>query len=395
MRCQKHWSGTTIVGRYLAGTQCACSMKQILFLLVFITVNALSQTARTNPIVSPEVLPDHRVTFRVTAPKASDVGLFGDWMTPNTLQAMTRDSNGVWSATAGPLPPGLAIYTFTVDGVTTPDPVNPRIKLRARTSASLVDIPGNPPELWQARDVPHGAVEMNWAKSAVTGDTRAYYVYTPPGYDRGASKRYPVLCLLHGSNDTAAGWTDVGKANFILDNLIAENRAAPMIIVMPWGHAVPFDGPQANNTALVERYLLEEVLPQVERKYRTASGRENRAIVGLSMGGGQALQIGLGHLDRFSAVGAFSSAVPGDFADRFKTLLDAPQSTNPKLKLLWLGCGRGDGAFDRNQKLSDLLASHQINHTFYPTEGLHNFAIWRSYLVEVVPQLFRKDVKKR
>lgn len=355
---------------------------------------ALSQTLRTSPILSPEVLPDHRVTFRVSAPKASEVGLFGDWMAPNTLQPMTRDDHGVWSITVGPLPPGLTIYTFTVDGVTTPDPVNPRIKLRARTSASMVDVPGNPPELWQARDVPHGAVEINWARSTVTGDTRAYYVYTPPGYNPGRSRRYPVLCLLHGSNDTAAGWTDVGKANFILDNLLAEKRAVPMIIVMPWGHAVPFDGPQTNNAALVERYLLEEVLPQVERKYRTATGRENRAIVGLSMGGGQALQIGLGHLDRFSAVGAFSSAVPGDFANRFKVLLDDPKHTNAKLKLLWIGCGRGDGAFDRNQQLSELLASHQIRHTFHPSDGVHNFAIWRSFLAEVAPMLFQKEAKK-
>jgi enterochelin esterase family protein len=357
----------------------------------FLAAGAPAQAPKPDSLASPEVHPDHRVTFRIRAPKASEVGLFGDWMTPNTLQAMTRDADGVWSVTAGPLEPGLAIYTFTVDGVTTPDAVNPRIKLRARTSASLVEVPGQPPTLWEARDVPHGTVEVNWRRSKVTGDTRAYYVYTPPGYDLARSQRYPVLYLLHGNNDTAAGWTDVGKANFILDNLIAEKKAVPMLIVMPWGHAVPYLGSQSNNTALFERYLIDEVMPQVEQKYRVARGRENNAVVGLSMGGGHALQIGLNHLELFSAVGAFSSAVPASFEQRFKPLLDDPDATNRKLKLLWIGCGRQDSAFERNQKLSELLGAHRIRHAFYPTEGLHNFAIWRSYLVEVAPLLFRKE----
>ena len=354
---------------------------------------ALAQTPRVDTLVSPEVQSDRRVTFRVRAPKATEVSLFGDWMLPGTKQAMTRDDQGVWSTTTGPLEPGLAIYTFTVDGVTTPDPVNPRIKLRARTSASLVEVPGNPPELWEARDVPHGKVEVNWHASKVTGDTRAYHVYTPPGYDPRRSTRYPVLYLLHGNNDTASGWTDVGKANFILDNLLAEKKAVPMILVMPWGHAVPYTGSQSNNTETFERYLIEEVVPQVERKYRVAPGRENRALVGLSMGGGHALQIGLSHLELFSAVAAFSSAVPGDFETRFKSLLDDPEGTNRKLKQLWIGCGRQDPAFERDQKLSELLAAHQVRNTFYPTEGLHNFAIWRRYLVEVAPLLFRRQDK--
>jgi enterochelin esterase family protein len=163
---------------------------------------------------------------------------------------------------------------------------------------------------------------------------------------------------------------------------------------MPWGHAVPYAGPQSNNTAMVERYLSEEVMPQVEKKYRIARGRENCAIVGLSMGGGHALHIGLSHLDRFSAVAAFSSAVPRDFETRFKSLLETPDATNKKLKLLWIGCGRQDPAFERNQKLSELLTAHKIQNTFHATEGLHNFVIWRRYFVEVAPLLFRDDKRK-
>ena len=365
------------------------SVNAFTVLLLLASVTAFAQTPKPDTLLSPEVHPDRQVTFRVRAPRASEVTLLGDWMLPDSKQSMSRDEQGIWSAKVGPLEPGLAIYTFTIDGVTNADPVNPRIKLRARTSASLVDVPGNPPELWEARNVPHGKVEVNWEKSRLLGDTRAFYVYTPPGYDPGRSTRYPVLYLLHGNNDTAAGWTDVGKANFILDNLIAEKRAVPMLIVMPWGHALPYVGPQSNNTAMVERYLMEEVMPQVANKYRVATGRDQRAIVGLSMGGGQALHIGLSHLARFSAVGAFSSAVPPRFETRFKGLLDDPEGTNKKLRLLWIGCGRQDPAFERNRKLSELLTANKIRNTFHPTEGLHNYAIWRRYVVEVAPLLFQ------
>jgi len=370
-------------------------MKQIALLLLLTAATVLAQPNRPGTLVSPELHSDHTATFRLRAPKATDVALGGDWMAQDATLKMTLDDQGIWSITAGPLDPGISIYWFSVDGVVMADPINPRLKLRARTSASLVDVPGNPPELWQARDVPHGTVEVNWEKSQVIGDTRAFYVYTPPGYDQKRSARYPVLYLLHGNNDTAAGWTDVGKANFILDNFLAEKKAVPMIIVMPWGHAVPYDGPQSNNTATVERYLIEDVIPQVEKKYRVASGRKNRVIVGLSMGGGHALQIGLSHLDLFSAVGAFSFAIPGNFETRFKILLDDPKGTNTKLNLLWLGCGRQDPAFERNRNLSELLASHQIQNTFYPTEGRHNYAVWRRCLTEVVPLLFRDDPKSK
>jgi enterochelin esterase-like enzyme len=368
-------------------------MKPFILFMLLISTTTFAQAQDANNVVSPEVLPDHRVTFRIRATNATEVALFGDWMQTNEVQVMKRDDKGVWSATAGPFPPGLAIYTFTVDGVTTPDPINPRIKLRASTSASMVYVPGDPPALWEARDVPHGTVAVNWEKSEIIGDTRAYYVYTPPGYEANRSMRYPVLYLLHGSNDTAAGWTDVGKANFILDNLIAENKAVPMIIVMPWGHAIPFGGAQSKNTAVFERYLLEEVMPQVKKKYHVANGRENRAIVGLSMGGAQSLQIGFGHLDLFSAVGAFSSGAVTNFASRFKAELDDPKGTNAKLKLLWIGCGQQDPAFGRNQEFAQMLTAHNIKNTFYPTDGTHQFAVWRKCLAEVAPQLFQKTSK--
>jgi enterochelin esterase family protein len=286
--------------------------------------------------------------------------------------------------------PSIYIYGFNVDGNPIADPVNPKIKLRARTSGSLLEVKDEKGAVWEARDVPHGAVEINWEKSkAINGETRQIWIYTPPGYAQ-ATRRYPVLYLLHGSNDTAAGWATAGNANFVLDNLLAAGRMTPMIVVMPFGHAAPF-GVQGGvpNDVLFEEYLLKDVIPTVEGRYRVAPGRENRAIAGLSMGGGQSLKIGLGHLDLFSSVASFSGAVPGDFETRFGDLLKDAKGTNAKIRTLWIGCGRQDSLFGRSQGLSDLLAKNQVKHVFYPTDGVHNYTVWRKYLAEFAPMLFR------
>jgi enterochelin esterase family protein len=351
----------------------------------------VAQTNQQPSVVSPEVHADHRVTFRLRAPKASEASLWGDWMPVSKSEKMSRDDSGVWSITTGPLEAGIAIYNFKLDGLDIADPVNPRLKVRARTSASLVEIPANPPALWEARPVPHGKIEINWQSSTNTGDTRAFYVYIPPQYSEKTGRRFPVLYLLHGNNDTAAGWTDVGKANFILDNLIAEHKAEPMIIVMPWGHAVPFGAGRSDNTVVFERYLLDEVIPQVEKRYRVAKGREHRALFGLSMGGGQTLQIGFRHLDVFSALASFSGAVPNDFESRFRKELQNPAATNRKLKLLWMGCGKQDDLFNRTVQLDEILKAHQIKHTFVSMEGRHNYAVWRKCLAQTVPLLFRNN----
>ncbi|MBI4902374.1 MAG: esterase [Acidobacteria bacterium] len=343
------------------------------------------------PPVSPEVHGDRRVTFRMRAPKASDVTFFGDWMKPGSSEKMQKGDGGVWSVTLGPLPPSIYLYSFTVDGVTIADPVNPRIKLRSQTSASMVEVPATPAAIWQARDVPHGSVEINWQHSKVLGgEPRWIWVYTPPGYEQG-KRKYPILYLLHGSNDTAGGWTLAGNMNFILDNLIAAKQAVPMVVVMPYGHAVPFGSPrelQSKNTAMFEDYLLKDVMPYVEKKYRVQTGREQRAIAGLSMGGGQTLNIGFGHLDLFSSIAAFSAAAPADFETRFASVLADSAGTNRKLKNLWIACGRQDSLFDRNQKLSQLLKTKGVRHTFVPTEGLHTYTEWRRYLGEFAPLLF-------
>ena len=368
-----------------------CLTITFLWLVCLFAPDNLLQAQQPAPPVSPEVHSDGRVTFRIRAPKASNVEVGGDWK-PGHLEAMTKDADGVWSATLGPLEPSIYIYWFTVDGLAIADPVNPRVKLRARTSASLVEVPARTPDFWQPHDVPHGAVTINWQKSQVLNETRWVWVYTPPGYEKASRQLYPVLYLFHGSNDTAAGWTMVGYANFVLDNLFAEKKAVPMIVVMPFGHAVPFGSApevQAKNTPLFEEYLLKDVIPLVESTYRVAPGRDNRAIAGLSMGGGQSLQIGLRNLDRFSALAVFSSSPPADFEARFAEVLGNFKATNTKLKAFWIGCGKQDPAFPRAQKLSELLTAKQIKHTFRASEGPHTYTEWRKYLAEFAPLLFR------
>ena len=337
-------------------------------------------------VVSPEVGTDGRVTFRMAAPKAGEVLFYGDFMPVGTTKPMQKDAKGIWSVTSDTLPPSVYIYHFVVDGVTMADPVNPRMKLRARTSASLLEVPGDGNAEWQPRDVPHGAVEINYQKSKVlNGETRPVWIYTPPGYAASGNKKFPVLYLFHGSNDTAGGWVLAGHANFILDNLIAEKKAEPMIVVMPFGHAVPFGSPkevQAKNTDTYEQYILRDVMPMVRSKYRIVGNRDKTAIAGLSMGGGQSLGIGMKHLDLFSAIGSFSAAVPQGMEKHMAGLKKA----NP---LVWVACGKEDSLFPRSAELTEKLKSAGVRHTWRATPGAHTYTVWRQNLAEFAPLLFR------
>ena len=340
----------------------------------------------------PEIHDDGMVTFRIQAPKAERVLLRGDWLKRGEELEMSKDDDGVWTASAGPFPPGNHIYGFETDGAPIPDPENASVKLRATRAGSFFHISGD--AIWEPRDVPHGNVEINFHLSQELGDTRWYSVYTPPGYQHNTNKSYPVLYLLHGSNDTAIGWVMIGAANFILDNLIAEASAQEMIVVMPFGHAVPHGSPrevQATNTDRFEQYLLNDVVPLVESKYRVQSERKARAIAGLSMGGGQAIAIGLRNQDRFSAIGSFSGSVPREGS--LPAALEDSKRLNDQLALFWLGCGRDDFLIERNETFVDALAAGGVRHEFHLTDGVHNYAIWRRYLSEFVPRLFQTDAR--
>lgn len=258
----------------------------------------------------------------------------------------------------------------------------------------MVHVPGD--QAWDFKDVPHGSIEINVHRSELLGGVqRQIVVYTPPDYHKNRSTRYPVLYLLHGNNDLALGWTFAGNANLILDNLIASKKAAPMIVVMPWGHALPFGarpGPnEPGNNARFEEYLLKEVMPSMEAKYRVLPGRRNRALAGLSMGGGQTLQIGLAHLDLFATLGVFGNGMTRtDFESRHKSVLADVADTNKKLDLLWIGVGKDDPVLSRAKELSTTLTSHGIEHKYHETDGGHTYPVWRKLLTETAPLLFKK-----
>ena len=366
-------------------------MKRVVVSFLLVIAGLAPSHAGSGPPASPEVHADHTVTFRITAANATNVTITCDWLA--TPQKLTKSDNGAWSVTLGPLAPSTYIYTFNVDGVAMADPVNPRIKLRARGSGSLVVVPAESPSVQEARDVPHGSMEANWLKSSVLGgETRRFVVYTPPGYARDTAHRYPVLLLLHGSNDTPDGWTIAGNLNFIADNLIADGKMTRMVIVLPNFYSAAYGqggGGPGNNTNYY-KYLLEEVLPMVKSKYRIASGRNHEAVAGFSMGANQAFDLFFNHLDLFSSVGALSPSSYRPLENNADKLLADVKSLNAKSRVIWIGCGSQDPThFGGAQRAAEVLAAHQINHIWHPTDGMHNYAAWRDYLVEFLPLLFR------
>ena len=347
------------------------------------------RAARRRRVVvqSPQVGVDRRVTFQLRAPNAEAVQVAGQWGNPPA--AMTKDANDVWSVTVGPIEPGVWEYSFRVDGLQMIDPGNPAIKPMRSPRTSILHLPGNPPLLHDFQNVPHGVVRHHSYFSKSLNRLRELVVYTPPGYEKQRDARFPTFYLQHGMGDNQATWTVHGKAHWILDNLIAQGRAQPMVVVMMDGHAATSRGPQGfgSNTTAFEQDLLEDVMPFVEANYRVRTDAASRAIVGLSMGGGQSLTIGLNHMDRFAWVGGFSSAVPS--AEAVSGALDDPAATNAKLKLLWIGCGRDDFLLERNKGFIATLEEKNIRYQWHLSDGGHSWPVWRIYLGELAPKLFQ------
>lgn len=340
-------------------------------------------------IISPEVHQDRRVTFRLRAPQAQLVEIDAGFVQGNQL--MKKDENGLWSITLGPVKPDIYEYIFNVDGLPVIDPSNSWLKVWLQNSRNLVEIPGDEPMFYEEQQVPHGTVHIHKYQSKSLGVPRQLYLYTPPGYETNRDTKYPVLYLFHGFGDPVDAWTGIGRANLIMDNLIAKNKARPFMIVMPYGHT-PSSPPVMRSIGRYEAFekdLIEDVITYVQKSYRVSAEQKDRAIAGLSMGGGQSLTIGLGNLDVFSWVGAFSSAIPE--GQKLEELLAEPESINEKLELLWIGCGRKDFLFEANQKFLERLKAEKIKHTSNITDGAHEWRIWRNYLNELAPLLFKQD----
>jgi enterochelin esterase-like enzyme len=356
------------------------------------------------PVVSPEVHADKTMTLRFRAPNASSVMLVGEL--DGKTYPMTRGADGVWTVTVGPWPHDVYNYQFNVDGVIAMDPANPSVKLGfgAFPPANLVEIPGNGLEFDDAKDVPHGTIRVETYHSKALGAPRTLWAYTPPGYDRGTT-RYPVFYLLHGAGNIESSWMLTGRANLIMDNLIAEGKARPMIIINPFGYArtgvglipevgmAPLPAPGGASASPQDspfaKDLLGDVMPFVEKTFRTLPGADNRALGGLSMGGGQTVAIGFAHRDLFHALiimSAGSNNADQLYPDFFK---DAA-AVNENIKVLWMGVGKDDPIAGTSAKALDvMLTKSGINHTFQLTDGRHEWVVWRHHLHEVAPLLFR------
>jgi enterochelin esterase-like enzyme len=356
-------------------------------------------------VTSPEIAPDRHVTFRILAPKAETVRLSAGDIPGNGPGAeMTKGTNGVWEVTLGPIDPGAYRYNFNVDGVSVIDPRNPATSESNNNIWSLVYVPGS--DFMDTRDIPHGAVASLTYYSKTLQRFRRMHVYTPPGYELGHGK-FPVFYLLHGAGDSDDAWTTVGRAGFILDNLIATGTAKPMIVVMPAGHtrASGFGGgaPRPPTDEFVQEFL-NDIMPCVEKNYRVYTDRAHRAIAGLSMGGGQTLNIGIPHLDQFSYVGVYSAGIfgitgrgPGananapqgpSWEEQQKAILDDAK-LKKGLKLFWFSTGKDDFLIATTRATVEMFKKHGFQPVFHETTGAHTWINWRNYLNDFAPQLFR------
>ena len=370
-------------------------------------------------VLSPEVLPDNRVTFRIYAPLASRVTIEGDWKLQGrgVGDPLHKDESGVWSITAGPFTADFYTYAFTVDGVRTLDPANTWIKPGSLRIQNICHVPGDGASFAEIQPVPHGDVRIVWYDSPAIGGPRRMHVYTPPGYDIDTDE-LPVLYLVHGGGDDDAAWHTIGRAGFILDNLLADGRVEPMIVVMPNGKIdVPgftffLSEEEKQSPAAIQKRietisrmhdtfvedLLTTIIPTVERSYRVRTDREDRAIAGLSMGGAETLRVAPARLDLFAYMGVFSmglqeghdAGVNSDFVERNADFFADPDKTNELVKLFYVASGEDDAVVTNGpRRLSETLTRRGIRHEFHETGGGHTWINWRRYLHDFAPLLFR------
>jgi enterochelin esterase family protein len=360
------------------------------FAIMAIAVSAAA-TQQQAPIPAFEVTvnAERVVTFQINAPAAKQVGAFVDSMPASSAKALSRDARGVWTGTLGPLAPDLYVAAYVVDGTV--------------RSAGYLHIRGATPEAWDVRKVPHGSIHQHWYDSKSLATLRSVYVYTPPGYERDTAT-YPVLYLLHGSGGTEGSWITDGLANVILDNLVADGRAKPMIVVMPFGHpetsmrAGSMPTFRARDMLGFSNDLLDDVLPLVESTYRTARRQDRRAIAGLSMGGNQARQIGLARDDVFAYVATFSGTVgvrggavtPETVELTFADVLADPPATNASIRLFWSAVGADETNLRAQHRIfNEVLDRHGIRYEYVVIPGAHTWHVWRRNLRDFVPKLFR------
>lgn len=345
------------------------------------------------PLVSPEVHPDGSVTFRAFRPSSLEMFVQIDGEQPVIMQ---KDDLGVWSLTTKPLEPDYYGYILQDTGIPVIDPSNSLLLPNLLQNETMVHVPGPSSLPWEVSDIPHGAIHHYFFHSVAIGDDRDFYVYTPPGYDSNSPPRYPVLYLLHGYGQKSSSWLDVAFADRILDHLIDEGKAKPMIVVMPTGYggaeilepnAYWNDALRARNFERFKESIFSEVMPRVARDFNVLTNRDSTALAGLSMGAAQSAIIGLNNLDRFGWIGMFSSGgLRENFSQEFP---DLNSSVNSRLHLLWVSCGKDDGLLSINQGFNKWLMAEDIRHTYVETPGSHTWMVWRRNLAAFAPLLFR------
>jgi len=362
-------------------------MLAALLTTAFVTLTAKAQFGGRGggpQVTSPEVSADRHVTFRIVAPSAQTVRLASsDMGRSGQPGAMTKSTNGTWEVTVGPVDPGFYRYNFNVDGVAVIDPRNPDTSESNGNTWSLVGVPGA--DYMDTKDVPHGAVAAVTYYSKSLQYFRRMRIYTPPGYEDGQGK-FPVFYLLHGAGDCDDSWWTVGRAGFILDNLIAAKKAKPMIIVMPAGHTRATGGGRGAGPGgdAFSRDFNEDIMPYVESHYRVIADRADRAIAGLSMGGMQTRTISLAHLDKFSHIGLLSggSIAPSDISD----MADFKQN----VKVMFVSYGSRENGATAKANV-EALKQAGVNSVYYESpNSAHDWVTWRRSLLQLAPLLFQK-----
>ncbi|MEJ2594452.1 MAG: alpha/beta hydrolase-fold protein [bacterium] len=375
------------------------SITKFAFLVLFnlilgLSLKILGQPPRGPYVISPRVHPDKTVTFSYLAPQSSEVKLSGQFQREPV--AMTKGEQGIWSVTVGPVKPDIYPYFFIVDGVNVMDPANVAYFPNEYFKASLVDVPGDEPLIHAIQDVPHGTVTYtSYVSKEMDGEVRPLVVYTPPGYDENPDKKYPVLYLISGTTDTEETWVKVGKANLILDNLIAQGTAEPMIIAMPYGNNyIPISGP--SNPDVIPMYqafsdqLINDIIPFTEKSFRVLEDRDHRAVAGFSRGGGQTLWSGLSNTDKFAHICSFSAYLTKEaFEENFSSFYSNPGETNARMKLFWLSVGNEDFLYKQAMEFMDLLELKNIEIKTRVTGGGHTWMNCRLFLSEAAPLLFK------
>ena len=369
-----------------------------------------SRPAATNVLNAqyPRVYPDGRAMFRLNAPTAAKVQVAGPVVAAPV--DMVKSEDGTWTVTVPPAVPGFHYYWLLVDGVQMNDPSSDAFFGYGRPTSGI-EIPTPGEDFYFAKDVPHGQVRMQWYLSKTTGAWRRALVYTPPEYDANPRTRYPVLYLQHGAGEDETGWTEQGHANFILDNLIAQHKAKSMIVVMDHGYAYrPGEAPPPPRPAApggrgrgmgaggvlspstFESVVIDDLIPLIDRTFRTLTDRDHRAMAGLSMGSMQTAQITLRNLDKFSWIGFFSGAtVNGDLDTGYNGVFKDSAAFNKRVHLLWMGAGTAETQLVQALDASDqLLTQHGIKHAIFKSEGTaHEWHTWRRDLNDFAPRLFQ------